>query len=285
MLIDTHAHLNFNAFRDDFDEVIKRSLAEKIWMINVGTNYETSKRAVEIAEKYEKGIYAAIGLHPIHLKTRLVKIKNDPAEELKIKTLREDFYFLNYENLASSKKVVAIGEIGLDYWYRPKTKKKLELFKEKQRTLLCQQLNLTKKLNLPIVFHCRLGHQDLLEILKSEIINSNLSGVIHCFTGNLEEAQKYLEMGFYLGFNGLIYKLNFDEIIKKVPLEKILIETDCPYLAPPTSALAGGGIVRNEPIYLKHIAEKIAKLKNLEFEKVAEITTQNAKKLFNFSEN
>ena len=245
MLIDTHAHLNFNAFKNDFDEVIKRSLAEDIWMINVGSNYETSKRALEIAEKYS-GVFAAIGFHPIH------------AED-------ENFDKEKYRELGCSDKVVAIGEIGLDYF------KDYELFKEKQKEVFLQQLDLTKELNLPAIFHCRMAHEDLLEILK----DYQISGVIHCFTGNLEQAKRYLDMGFYLGINGIIYKRDLKKVIEKTPIEKILIETDSPYLTPPQA-----GVERNEPVFIKYIVEEIAKIKGIDSQKVTEITFQNSKNLF-----
>jgi len=292
MLIDTHAHLNFNAYKDDADEVIKRSLENDVWMINVGSQYNTSKKAVEISGKYEKGVYAAVGLHPIHLETELIKIKIDLEEIQQFNTKGEEFNYEKYKELAQNPKVVAIGEIGLDYYYKPKTKKKLELFKEKQKQVFCQQLKLAQEFNLPVIFHCRMAHDDLIKILELQITSYKLQGVIHCFTGNWEQAEKYLEMGFYLGFNGLIFKLKgdetsshlssrtaspyspLDEIIRKTPLEKILIETDCPYLTPPQ--VEG----RNEPLYVKYIAEKISQLKNLSFEEIAQITTQNAKKLF-----
>ena len=262
MLIDTHAHLNFNAYKNDVDEVIKRSFDNNVWMINVGSQYTTSKRAIAMADKHEKGLYAAVGLHPIHVE--------------------DGFDYEKYQELAKSPKVVAIGEIGLDY------KSDYLQFKEKQRTVLCQQLNLAKELGLPIIFHCRLAHDDLIKI-----INKETRGVIHCFTGNWEQAKKYLEMGLYLGFNGIIFKpapyrtdgsgtgLDLDEVIKKTPLDKILIETDCPYLTPPlpTAVLAKAG--RNEPIFVKYVAEKIAKIKKLSYEEVAKITTKNAQKLFN----
>lgn len=276
MLIDTHAHLNFNAFKGDLDEVIKRTLAENIWLINVGSKYQTSKRAVEIAKRYNKGVYAAIGLHPIHSTAGLVKIKTDP-EEGNFVTSGEKFDKEKYRELAESEKVVAVGEIGLDYYYKPKTKRKLELFKEKQKEIFLKQLDLAKELNLPVIFHCRMAHDELLEILKSK---SGLQGVIHCFTGNLGEAKRYLEMGFYLGFNGIIFKLDLEEIIKKTPLDKILIETDCPYLTPPlpSKALAKEG--RNEPIFVKYIVERITKVKGVNYAGIAEATTLNAKKLF-----
>ena len=259
MIFDTHAHVNFNAYKDDADEVIRRSLADDVWLINVGSQYTTSKRAVEIAERYKNGVYAAVGLHPIHAK--------------------DEFQYEKYKELTDSKKTVAIGEVGLDY------KAEYVSFKEQQRTVLCKQLDLAKELNLPVIFHCRMAHEDLLEILTNySSTNHSLTGVVHCFTGNWEQAQKYMEMGLHLGFNGIIFsarggsalggKLDLDDIIKKTPLERILVETDCPYLTP--LPMTG----RNEPIFVKYVAEKIAKIKNLSYEEIAEITTQNAQKLF-----
>ncbi len=288
MLIDSHSHLNFAAYKDDREEVIKRALDNNVWLINVGSQYETSKKAVEIAQKYENGVYAAIGLHPIHLAAGLVKIKND-AEETDVFAKGEDFEKEKYRELArsassgqaQSKKVVAIGEIGFDYYFKPKTKKKLSEFKEKQKKAFLEQLDLAKELGLPVIFHCRFGHEDLLEILKNyklKTTNYTLKGVIHCFTGNWEQAREYLEMGFHLGFNGIIYRLDLNEVIKKTPLEKILIETDCPYLVPPQA-----NFTRNEPIFVKYVAEKIAELKGISFEIIAEKTTENAKNLFNIN--
>jgi len=149
-----------------------------------------------------------------------------------------------------------------------------------------KQLKLAVDLNLPVIFHCRMAHDDLIETLnKQRTTNSEqLKGVIHCFTGSWEQAGQYLDMGFYLGFNGIIFKLNLDEIIKKTPLEKILIETDCPYLTPPLPAevltKAGPMKGRNEPLYVKYVAQKIAQIKNLSSEEIAKITSENAKKLF-----
>ncbi len=276
MLIDTHAHLNFAAFNIDRDDVIKKCLKNDIWMINVGINYQTSKRAVEIAEKYEKEVYAAIGLHPINLDTGLIKMK---ADDLESKQLEREFDCQKYKKLADSGEVVAIGEIGLDYYWRPKTTKKKKLFKQKQKDLLLEQLKLAKELNLPIIFHCRVAHDDLIEILKSKIQNLKLKGVVHGFVGTSEQLQKYLDLGLYIGFNGIIFKnikgINFEENIRKTPLDKILIETDCPYLTPPQKENQ-----RNEPFYVKYTAVKIAKIKNLSFKEIAKITTENAKKLF-----
>lgn len=271
-IIDTHSHLNFKAYKDDLDEVIKRTQKEGVVCINVGTKYETSKQAVELAEKNEN-IYAAIGMHPIHIKTDLLKIKMDENEGA-FAPLGEEFDKEKYKELAlsASQRIVAIGEVGLDYYYKPKSKTKQEQFKQNQKQVFLQQLELAKELNLPLIIHCRMAHQDLIEILKLQ----NISGVIHCFTGSIEEAQKYIDLGFYIGINGIIDKLNLDEVIKKVPLDKILVETDCPYLTPKAE-----GDKRNEPIFVKHVIQKIADLRGTTFDEVALATTQNAKKLFN----
>ena len=248
MLIDTHAHLNFKAFKDDTDEVIKRTLENNVWLINIGSQYATSKKAVEIAERYPRGVYASIGLHPIHA--------------------RDGFEYQKYREMAKSSSVIAVGEIGLDY------KPEYAGFKEKQKQVFLEQMDFAKELDLPIIFHCRMAHQDLIEVLKFSPGRSKPRGVVHCFTGNRQQAEKYLETGFYLGFNGIIFKLNLDETIKKIPLDRILIETDCPYLTPPPM------IGRNEPIFMKYVIEKIAQIKGVSYREIAEITTKNAKKLF-----
>ena len=254
MLIDTHSHLNFKAFARDSDEVIKRSLENNVWLINASSTYATSKLAVEIAEKYKQGVYAAIGLHPIHVKD-------------------EEFDISKYRNLAESKKVVAIGETGLDYMYGEQ---------EKQKKVFLEHLALAKELNLPVILHCRKAHEDLITMLTNyaatQKLNTEIRGVVHCFTGNWQQAQEYLAMGLYLGFNGIIYKMDLAEVIKKTPPDRMLIETDCPYLVP-----AGAAMERNEPINVKYIAQTIAQIKGETFEKIAQATTANAKKLFNLT--
>ncbi|MBM3206139.1 MAG: TatD family deoxyribonuclease [Candidatus Staskawiczbacteria bacterium] len=271
MIIDTHSHVNFNAFKDDADLVVKKTLSENIQIINVGTKYETSKSAVGMAEKYEQGVFASIGLHPMYSASEFIKIKTDPNEE-EFLIQENEFDKEKYRDLAKSKKVLAIGEIGLDYYYKPKTALKLQQFKEKQKRIFNEQLDLAKELNLPVILHCRVAHDDVIEILKRR---GEKRGVIHCFTGSLEQAKKYIEMGFYIGINGIIFKFNIDEVIKEVSLENILVETDCPYLTPPTAEEK-----RNQPIFIKHTIKKIAELKNVSFEKVCEKTTENAKNLF-----
>jgi len=283
MLIDTHAHLNFLAFDKDREKIIKKCLENDIWMINIGTNYETSKKAVKIAENYPQGVFASVGLHPINLDTGLVKVKFDEREG---SYLEKEFDFKKYKKLAKSKKVVAIGEIGLDYYWKPKTTKKKELFKEKQKDLLLKQLKLAQELKLPVIFHCRMAHQDLIEFLSENPETRPKRAVAHGFVGNLQELQKYLDFRFYIGFNGIIFsalggpalggKLPLDEVIKQCPLDKILIETDCPYLTPPSE----GKDKRNEPIFVKHVAKRISELKGTNFEQVCEETSKNARNLF-----
>lgn len=277
MLIDTHSHLNFKAFDDDRDEVIKRSLGQDTWIINASSNYKTSQLAVEIAQQHKEGVFASIGLHPINCVIDLSQLDEDRLEELDIEKYRE---------LAKEKRVVAIGEIGLDYWNEPKGNEKAIIFKEKQKEVFLKQLELASELSLPVILHCRKAHQDLLEELR--IMNYELGGgrgVLHCFTGSWEEAQIYVELGFYLGFNGIIFKFDVEETIKKMPLEKMLLETDCPFLLPPireNSFENSHELVcdRNEPANVKYIAQKIAEIRGESLEKIAQTTTQNAKNLF-----
>jgi TatD DNase family protein len=273
MIIDTHSHLNFKAYDKDRDEVIKRTREAGVICIDVGTKYETSKKAIELAEKNEN-IYAALGMHPIHIKTDLLKLKMDENEG-GFEPVGEEFDKARYKNLAlsGSRRVVAVGEIGLDYYYKPKSEIKKTAFKEKQKQVFIQQLEMAQELNLPVIVHTRMAFDDTYEILKSK---PQLKGVIHCFVGTWQEAQKYLELGFYIGINGIIFKLDLDEVIGNCPLDKILVETDCPYLTP----LQEGKETRNEPIFVKHVIQKIADLRGLSFDQVTTATTQNAKTLF-----
>ncbi|MCL5011232.1 MAG: TatD family hydrolase [Patescibacteria group bacterium] len=269
MLIDTHSHLNFRAFEQDRGEVISRCLEQGIWILNASSNYETSKLAVEIAERYEKGVYASVGLHPLNATVNLSEHAEDRIEE--------NFNAGKYRELAKSKKVVAIGEIGLDCWYEPKSKTKAEQYGNKQKEAMLAQMDLAGEIDLPVIFHCRKAHQNLIEILKSEARNPKLKGMVHCFTGNWQQAQEYLAMGLYLGFNGIIYKMDLSEVIKKTPLDRILLETDCPFLSPPSVS------DRNEPANVRYIARTIAEIRGEPLEKIADATTKNAKKLFNIA--
>ncbi len=270
MLIDTHAHLNFNAFKDDADKIIDQCLKNNIWMINVGSQYSTSKRTIEIAEKYPEGAYAAIGLHPIHAISHQVDV-NEVSSSFKSKP--EKFDAEQYRELAKSKKVVALGEIGLDYSYA-----KTEKDKKAQKKAFVSQIHLAQELNLPFIIHCRDAWKNLIEILKQyyDKNNQKLNGVAHFFSGTIEDAQKLLDMGFLMSFTGVItFTKDYDKVIKEIPLRKIMVETDCPYVAP--VPFRGK---RNLPLYVEYVAKRISEIKNVSFEEVAEITTKNAKNLF-----
>ena len=288
MLIDTHGHVNFNAFREDAEEVLKRTLDGDTWVIMPGSQFSTSKRAVEIAEKYERGVYGAIGLHPIHIgEQRRVDVKEtqssldlvqDKESWEEFTTHSEEFDYEQYKELAKSKKVVAIGEIGLDYYYFPKSKTRREEIKQKQKDVLQQEFNLAREFDLPVILHCRVAHEDLLEFLATQ---SKVRGVVHSYTGDVEQAKKFMEFGLYFGFNGLIFQNvaalpSPEEVITSIPLDRIVLETDSPYLVPPAA-----GKERNEPIFVKYVAEEIARIKKISLEQVAEMTTENAKTLFN----
>jgi TatD DNase family protein len=277
MYIDTHAHVNFSAFKDDLDEVIRRSLDEDTWMINVGSDYKTSKRALEIANKYEKGIYAAVGLHPIHACSGEAE-----GEDYDVKQKSEEFNYDNYEKLAKFEKVVAIGEIGLDY-YHIAPAADIGAIKKKQKDVFTAQLMLARKLDLPVIIHCRQAHDDMLAVLQNfkkenkDLFKTNEPwGVMHCFSGDEDLAWKYFSLGLIISFTGLVtFSKQWDDLIRKLPPDKFMIETDCPYMTP--EPFRGK---RNEPVLVKYVAERIAEIKNLTAERVGEITTGNARILF-----
>ena len=257
-IFDSHCHPQMKQYDKDRDETIHRAFEAGANMICVGTDLETSKSGIELAQRYE-GMWATAGLHP-----------ND--------NLGEEFDALQYEELLRLPKVVAMGEIGLDY-YRT-TESKDQDFQKKRFE---EQLDLAVKMNMPLVLHSRDSgkgstgkvHEDMVAILKN---NPPLKfGVAHSFTGSIEDAKKYLNLGFCLGFNGIItFARQYDEIVKYAPLEQILLETDAPYLTP--EPYRGK---RNEPAYVIEVAKKVAELKNISLEKVIEQTTKNCARLFN----
>jgi TatD DNase family protein len=316
MLVDTHAHVNFNAYREDSEAVIKRALKNGVWLINVGSQYSTSRRATEFAQEHPEGVFAAVGLHPAHLKPLKIKEEVDPLEEIEFETKSEVFDYERYKELASRPKVVAIGEVGLDYYHltadqtqinehdRGSNTDLIDEQKRKQKENFVKHLELAKELNKPVIIHCREAHNDVLEILRSfynvnfpirskdkkfivradppagggveNYANHEFKGVVHSFSGRWGQAEEYFKLGFYIAFNGLItFARDYDKVIKNAPLERLLIETDCPYLTP----IPYRG-KRNEPSYVRHVAEKIAEIKGIGFEEVAEATTKNARKLF-----
>lgn len=280
MLVDTHAHIQFNAYLDDADEVIKRAIERDILIIAPSSQITTSKRAIMYAEKYPGKVFAAVGLHPIHLK----HVEIDTSElggQPGFKSRKEDFDYDAYKELAFRPRVVAIGEIGLDYAERLGIE---EGDRREQEEFFRKQIEIALEAGKPIIQHCRSGfvgekkrdvHKDTLRIV-SEYAPRGLRGVIHCYSGDIEQAKRYIDIGFYVSFTGLItFVDSWEDIIKKVPLENILVETDCPYMTP--EPYRGK---RNEPIYVKYVTEKIAEIKEIGFEEVARQTTKNAIKLF-----
>ena len=278
MLIDTHCHLNFKDFKDDRDEVLKRSLDNDIWVINVGSQLSTSQRAVEIAEQYDEGVYAIIGLHPIHLYPQHV---DEPEQNLDFDARAEKFDKEAYKKLAESKKVVGIGEMGIDYFHMPDGYDEQEV-KNYQKQVFLQGLELAQELDLPVTIHTRPSknsfdaYDDVLEVLEKANYNKC---VVHCFGGNIQQAKRFLDMGLLLSFTGIVTFKNapeIQEIAKITPLEQMMVETDSPYLSPEPNRGK-----RNEPSYTQFVAEKIAEIKGIEFSKVADATTNTARKFFN----
>jgi TatD DNase family protein len=288
MLIDTHGHLSFAAFKNDADAVLRRTLEGGVSVIMPGTQYETSKKAVEMAGQYERGVYAAIGLHPIHLaekrKVDVLEVQSDNVKEeqwMTFETKQEEFAYEKYKELGQSKKVVAVGECGLDYYYEPKSKERRHAQRMKQKSTLAQQIKLAQELNLPMIFHCRKAHEDLIEFLKPH--QGKIRGVIHSYTGDLKQAEQFYKLGLSFGINGLIFKdvpalPDPKEVIAALPLERIVLETDSPYLVPPEAQQE-----RNEPLFVQYVAEEIAKIKGISLKEVASKTTVNATSLFHLT--
>jgi len=260
MLVDTHAHLDFPQFNKDREQVIQRIKLAGMKVINVGSHRKACQDSVDLAQKYDF-IYAAVGIHP------------HDAED--IKDINKLISYLH--QLAKKPKVVAIGECGLDYYsvdqgkFRKTVTQKI---KEKQKQVFQAQLKLAKELRLPVIIHNRDAHQDILQLIKP----FKLTGVFHCFSGDKNFLEKVLNLGFYVGFCGNVTFKNaprLQELAKLTPLNRLLVETDCPFLAPEPHRGT-----RSEPAHVKIIAECLAKLKGISLEKVAKITTENAKKLF-----
>ncbi|MDY4697094.1 TatD family hydrolase [Selenomonas montiformis] len=251
--VDTHTHLNDAKFRGQEKDVVERARAAGVTrLINMGDTLESSERAVELAGAFD-GVYAGVGIHP---------------EEAFPMTGRDDDVLAAWTDMP---RVVAIGEIGLDYyWEKDSDKRSL------QQQIFIRQLDLARQLHLPVCIHDREAHGDTLAILKRE--GRGLSGVLHCFSGSWEMAQELLKMGWYLGVDGpLTFKhaARLPEIVRQMPLERLLLETDAPYMAP--APMRGK---QNEPAFVRFIAEKVAEIKGISLGEVAEQTSRNAEDLY-----
>ncbi|HBM45872.1 MAG: Hydrolase, TatD family [Parcubacteria group bacterium GW2011_GWF2_38_76] len=275
---DIHAHTHFPAFKEDRDEVIKRALDNNTWLINIGTQKETSKEAVVLAHKYPKGVYASIGLHPIHTE----KCHDDDMES-EIDVCETEFDYDFYKKLAQDDKVVAIGECGLDFFHlEENTKaKQIEIFKK--------HIELSIEVNKPLMLHVRDAYQEVLDILKEykKVNKDNLRGNVHFFAGNIEVAKEFLALGFSLSFTGVVTypkskkigMADYEEIIKITPIDRLMSETDAPYVAP--APYRGK---RNEPLYVKEVVAKIAEIKGITVEEVSKQLVDNAIKTFNIKD-
>lgn len=252
MLIDSHVHLDDRRFNADRDMLIKSLQDNGVELvINIGADLKTSISSLELAKKYDN-IYAAVGVHPHSAK----EVTEETLDKLK--------------EMAKEDKVVAIGEIGLDFYYDNSPR-------DIQRKWFKEQLELAKEVNLPVVIHSRDATQETFDTIK-ESQDGNLRGVLHCFSGSPEMAEEYIKLGFYISLGGPVTFKNarvVREVAKAIPLDKLLIETDCPYLTP--EPYRGK---RNEPMFVKYVAEKIAEVKGISFEEVVRATNRNTKELF-----
>jgi len=251
-LFDSHSHVNMETFADDLDQVLERSFAAGMaGIVAIGTDVSDSIRGVEIAEQWPN-VYATVGIHPHEVKD---------ATEQSYQTLK---------TLASNQKVVAYGEIGLDFC-RNHSPRKVQVQE------FARQLGYAAELQLPVVIHDRDAHQEVLEIIKAEQ-GCRYGGIIHCFSGDYRLAATYVDLGFMISIPGTITFRNNQlqaEVVRRLSLDDLLIETDCPYLTP--VPYRGK---RNEPLYVKYVAEAIGKIKGVSAEVVAEKTCQNARQVF-----
>lgn len=252
MLFDSHSHMDSEKFKNDRDQVIMEAYHSGVSLImNPGANYESSINAVKLAEKYDF-IYAAVGVHPHDADTM------------------DDMMLSLIKAMARKEKVKAIGEIGLDYHYDFSPR-------DVQKKWFRKQLQLAKSMNLPVIIHDREANQDVLDILKEE--QSFETGVLmHCYSGSAELARQYIKLGAYLSIAGPVTFKNARkllEVVEAVPLDRLLIETDSPYLTP--VPYRGK---RNDSSKVRYVAEKIAEIKDITFEEVAKATMENAKKYF-----
>lgn len=252
MIFESHAHYDDEKFKDDRDELLLSLPEQGIgYVVNVGASIHSIKASLELAEKYSH-VYAAVGVHPTE------------TAELN----QENFKWL--EGVTKQDKVVAVGEIGLDYyWNEPEA--------SVQKVWFERQMALAKEVSLPMIIHSRDAAKDTLDMVKA-CSGADIGGVVHCFSYGVEMAREYLNMGFYLGVGGVVTFKNakkLKEVVEYAPIDRILLETDCPYLAPVPNRGK-----RNSSLNLVYVAEEIAKLKNMDYDEVVEITEKNAKRMY-----
>ncbi|MEK7609277.1 MAG: TatD family hydrolase [Patescibacteria group bacterium] len=271
-LIDSHTHVQFAAYQGDVDDVVGRSLGAGIWMVNVGTQLDTSKQAIALAEKYPEGVYATVGLHPIHTDKSFHDKEELGEGGEEFVSRGEVFDYDGYKKLALHPKVDAIGECGLDY-YRINDADS----KEKQEVAFVQQIELARDVKKPLMIHCRSAFPDLISVLKAN--SSKLQavpGIIHFFSGTEPQASDLLNMGLFFTFGGVItFSRDYDEIVKSVPVSRMMLETDAPYVTP-----APHRGKRNEPSYVAEVAKRLAEIKGVSLEEIQHHTNENARAIF-----
>ena len=270
-LFDVHTHVQFVAFKDDAEAVIQRAVAASVWMINVGTQRDTSIAATALAQKFSEGVYATVGLHPVHTEKSFHDTRELGKGGAEFTSRGEEFNYEEYKKLAVHEKVVAVGECGLDYY------RLSEDTKEKQKAAFLRQIELAYDVKKPLMIHCRKAFDDLISVLQATTHQLlPRPGVIHFFTGTVDEARHLLNLGFSFSFGGVItFARDYDDAVRYIPIDRILLETDAPYVAP----IPYRG-KRNEPRYVEEMAKKIAELKEMNFGEVADATTVNTKKIF-----
>lgn len=264
---DAHTHVQFVAFKDDATEVIARAAEKEVGMNVVGTQYDTSSAAVAMAERFDD-VYATIGLHPIHT-SKSYHDEKELGEGGKEFTSRgEVFDVARYEALAQSKKVIAIGECGLDYYRLDEATKKIQVEN------FLAQIEFANRLGKPLMLHIRQAYTDALELLKA---HAKVRGDVHFFAGDWDIARQFLDLGFTLSFTGVVtFTHDYDEVVKNTPLDMILTETDAPYVTPVPHRGK-----RNEPMYIPEIIKKVAEIKGVEFEQVRDQVLKNTERVFN----
>lgn len=250
ILVDTHAHIDEEGFAQDFDEMLERAYANDVkYVVNIGANMDESRVSIELADKYES-IYATVGVHPHD-----VAEVDDKALDQLAKWCEHD-------------KVVAVGEIGLDY-FRSQTSKEMQAY------AFAAQLDVARQMHMPVSIHDRDAHGDVMRMLKNE--GKGINGILHCFSGSWEMAKELIKMDYYIAIGGAVTFKNaakLPEIAANIPLEYLLLETDCPYLAPHPHRGT-----RNEPANIRPIAEFIANIRGITLEELAAATTANAARI------
>lgn len=273
--IDAHAHLQFAAYNDDRDEVVARTLAGNTWVINVGTKLDTSRHAVELADAASEGVYAIVGLHPIHTSESMHDTDELGDDAKPFRSHEEHVDMEAYRTLAQHPKVVGIGECGLDF-FRPVGDR--AAYEARQRDAFSAQITLAAELDKPLMIHCRDAYPETLEMLRAAqaVHGDRVRGNFHFFAGTVEQAKEILDLGFTMSFTGVVtFAKDYVPLVQFVPLDRMHVETDCPYVSP--APYRGQ---RNEPLYVREVVTAIANIKGEDEEAVRAQLVENTVSFF-----